>query len=181
MFRQHSDSAPRPPHAAAALDIWCGQFNIVSGRIQEEGPFIGIFEGQAPRGRGQRLRRRGAGREPRRRDCATRCSPSLPALRGAGTALTDNLLRALNAANQHVRDWNRIHGDDGGVGVFRLAVRDDEAYLAQCGAALAITHTAGRFAWRCPAATRAAGRWAWASARRRSSIACPSPPTTYCS
>lgn len=130
-----------------ALDIWSNQFNIVGGQVREEGPFVAVFEGT----------RQAAGvgvyvvAEPVGAASARLCDEVLDVVaRAFGSpepALTANLLRALSAGHQHVQEWNRLHGAEGaaGVGVSCLAVRDNEAYLAQCGPALVVAHTGGRF------------------------------------
>lgn len=135
------------------LGIWFGQFNIVGGQIQEEGPYVGIFEGM-----------RGASgvgvyviAEPVGGATPRICDEVLEIIaRTFGSpeqALTANLLRATGAAHQHVRDWNRLHPGDrsAGVGLSCLAIRGDEAYLAQCGPSLAVAHTGGRFRVAAPA------------------------------
>lgn len=132
---------------ALGLDIWCGQFNIVDGNVYEEGPYVGVFEGT----------RHAADvgvyivAEPVGAASAALCDTVVEAVaRAFGSpehALTANLLRAVGAGHQHVRDWNRLHGGNGaaGVGLSCLAVRNNEAYLAQCGPALAVAHAAGRY------------------------------------
>lgn len=129
-----------------SLTVWFGQFNIVAGQVQEEGPFVGVFEGtQSAAGVGLYLVA-----EPVGSAGAQLCNEVIEVIaRSFGRpepVVTANLLRALAAGHQHVREWNRLHGDrPAGVGVSCLVVRGDEAYLAQCGPALALAHTAGRF------------------------------------
>lgn len=129
-----------------SLTVWFGQFNIVGGQVQEEGPFVGVFEGtQSAAGVGLYLVA-----EPVGSAGAQLCNEVIEVIaRSFGRpepAVTANLLRALAAGHQHVREWNRLHGDrPAGVGVSCLVVRGAEAYLAQCGPALALAHTAGRF------------------------------------
>jgi hypothetical protein len=129
------------------VELWSGQFNITGGQIQEEGPFAAVFEGA----------RTAAGvtiyvvAEPVDGATARLCDEVMERVGGAfgapEAALSSNLLRALHAAHAHVQEWNRRHpgGPAAGVGVSCLAVRGDEAYLAQCGPALAVAHSAGRF------------------------------------
>jgi hypothetical protein len=135
------------------VGIWFGQFNIVGGQVSEEGPFVGIFEGtRSASGVGVYVVAEPVGGATPRL-----CDEVLDIIsRTFGSpeqALTANLLRAAAAAHQHVREWNRMHPGDrtAGVGLSCLAVRADEAYLAQCGPALAIAHTGGRFRVASPA------------------------------
>lgn len=128
------------------LDIWCGQFNIVGGQVQEEGPFTGVFEGtQQAAGVGLYVVA-----EPIGSATARLCNDALEVIaRAFGSpeqALTANLLRAISAGHRHAQDWNRLHAVDraAGVGLSCLATRGDEAYLAQCGPALAVARTGGR-------------------------------------
>lgn len=129
-----------------SLTVWFGQFNIVDGQVQEEGPFAGVFEGtQSAAGVGLYVVA-----EPVGSAGARLCDEVIEVVaRNFGRpepAITANLLRALAAGHQHVREWNRLHGErPAGVGISCLAVRGEEAYLAQCGPALALAHTAGRF------------------------------------
>ncbi len=135
-----------------SLTVWFGQFNIVDGQVQEEGPFVGVFEGtQSAAGVGLYLVA-----EPVGSAGARLCNEVVEVIaRSFGRpepAVTANLLRALAAGHQHVREWNRLHGDrPAGVGISCLVVRGDEAYLAQCGPALALAYTGGRFRVAAPA------------------------------
>ncbi len=129
-----------------SLTVWFGQFNIVDGQVQEEGPFVGVFEGtHSAAGVGLYVVA-----EPVGSAGARLCNEVIEVIAHSfgrpEPAITANLLRALAAGHQHVREWNRLHGErPAGVGVSCLVVRGDEAYLAQCGPALALAHTGGRF------------------------------------
>lgn len=127
--------------------LWVGQFGIVGGEAREESPWIGVYP------------HRGRGEAP---------SPDLyllvePALEGSeefcgelveaiGTvfhrhrlSLTGALLRALKAAHEHLRDWNRksLREHQVAAGVSCLALQGDEGYLAQVAPACAFTRRAG--------------------------------------
>ncbi|MGD9893764.1 MAG: hypothetical protein AB7R89_29540 [Dehalococcoidia bacterium] len=127
------------------FDIWFGQFNTVHGAVQEEGPYVGIFEGDAdqPDGVGVYVMV-----EPCGGAGADLCASTIEAIaRGfgePGKALTASLLRAMNAAHEHVR---RHHpGDafpDFGVGITVLATRRSETYIVQAGPALACVRSGG--------------------------------------
>lgn len=135
------------------LGIWFGQFNITGGQVEEEGPFVGIFEGA----------RQAAGvgvyvvAEPVSGAPARLCNEVLEVIARAfgnpEAALTANLLRAVAAAHDHVRAYNRLRPGDraAGVGLSLIATRGDEAYLAQCGPSLVIAHVGGRFRVAAPA------------------------------
>ncbi len=129
------------------VGLWCGQFNIVDRGIQEEGPYVGIFEGsQAASGVNVYVVAEPVGTAGPRL-----CNEVLETIAAAfgqpGQALTTNLRRSLEAAHQHVRDWNRLHGREGqaGVGVSCLTARGNEAVLAQCCSALGLIQTGTRF------------------------------------
>lgn len=136
-----------------SVDIWFGQFNIADGETTEEGPYVGIFEGTRSAG--------GVGlyavAEPVGGATPVLCNEVLDALAASfghpEAALTANLLRAVAAAHQCVREWNRLHGTErmAGVGLSCIATRGNEAYLAQCGSALALAQTGGRFRVSSPA------------------------------
>ncbi len=130
-----------------ALAVWCGQFNIVEGQVQEDGPYVGIFEGtHSASGVGVYIVAEPVGSASPRL-CNEVVELIARAFGQPEQALTANLLRALAAGHQHVRDWNRLHstGPAAGVAISCMATRGDEAYLAQSGSALAISQTAGRF------------------------------------
>jgi hypothetical protein len=144
---------PRRYEGEVTLNIWTGQFNIVEGVTVEDGPYVGIFEGtDGADGVGVY-----AVAEPIGGTSPELCDEVLAVFAAAfgrpEPALTANLLRAVAAAHQHVKDWNRRHGRDryAGVAMSCLATRGNEAYLAQCGAALALAHTGGRFRVAAPA------------------------------
>src|SRR5581483_9302267 len=127
--------------------MWFGQFNITGGETTEEGPYVGIFEGtRSADGVGLY-----AVAEPVGGATAALCNEVLDALAASfghpEAALTANLLRAVAAAHQCVREWNRLHGTErtAGVGLSCVAIRGNEAYLAQCGSALVLAQTGGRF------------------------------------
>ncbi len=134
------------------LDIWCGQFNIVGGQVQEEGPFVGIFEGtRQASGVGVYLVVEPVGPAPPRL-CDEVIEVIAHAFGTPESGLTTNLSRAVAAAHQHVLEWNRTHGGEraAGLGLSCLAIRGGEALLAQCGPALALAHTGGRFQFVAP-------------------------------
>lgn len=134
------------------LNVWFGQFNIVAGQIQEEGPYVGVFEGA-----------RGAAGvylytvvEPLGGATARLCDDVIETVARTfdvpAGELTTNLSAALGAAHQRVREWNRLHsGAVATLGISCLAMRGDEAFLAQCGPTLMVARVGGRLHVAAPA------------------------------
>lgn len=125
--------------------MWFGQFNTVGGAVQEEGPYVGIFEGgvDQPDAVGVYIVA-----EPCGGASAGLCASTIEAAaRGfgePGQALTASLLRAMNAAHDHVRRHHPGEAyPDFGVGLTILATRRSEAYVVQAGPALACIRSGG--------------------------------------
>lgn len=114
--------------------LWVGQFGIENGHAREATPWAGVYPGR--------------GQDEEASDLYLIVEPALPGseefcneLKEAiGTvfhktkvSLTGGLLRALRAAHEHLRDWNRRSMKEHRVaaGVSCLAARGQEAYLAQ--------------------------------------------------
>jgi serine/threonine protein phosphatase PrpC len=130
--------------------LWVGQFGIVDGQAREESPWVGVF---AADGRGQTPARRGAEAEgradlfvvveaaaPGSEDYCRDLSRAIgEQFRQQRLSLTGGILRALKAAHDNLRDWNRrsLKQHRVAAGVSCLAVRDSEAYLGQVGPAAA--------------------------------------------
>jgi hypothetical protein len=121
------------------MGVWVGQFQLVGGEAQQNGPFAAVFP---HRHRGDL--------EPS--DLYVTVEPALPGsdefcgqlLEAIGRffherklSLTGGLLRALIGAHEHLRDWNRKSLKEHRVaaGVSCLALQGQEAYLAQVGPA----------------------------------------------
>jgi serine/threonine protein phosphatase PrpC len=128
--------------------LWVGQFGIVDGQAREENPWVGVF---ADDGRGD-----GEGKA----DLFVVVEPALPGsedycrdlsqaigeqFRGRKLSLTGGMLHALKGAHENLRDWNRrsLKQHRVAAGVSCLAVRGDEAYLAQVGPARAAVFKGG--------------------------------------
>lgn len=127
------------------VDIWFGQFNTVGGVVEEQGPYVGVFDGGDAEADVVAVY---VVVEPCDGAPAELCATTVDVIaRGFGDpaqALTANLLRALNAANTHVRQYHPgATAPDFGVGVSVLAVRRSDAYLAQAGPSLACVRTNG--------------------------------------
>jgi hypothetical protein len=131
--------------------LWVNQFGIVDGEVREESPWVGVFPE--------------AGRvEPQdAADLFVLVEPALPGsedycrdlsqaigkqFRERRLSLTGGILRALKAAHENLRDWNRrsLKRDRVAAGVSCLALRGGaargwEAYLGQVTpAAAALLH-----------------------------------------
>src|SRR5215213_5055340 len=129
----------------SVFEIWFGQFNTIDGAVQEEGPYVGIFEGDAdePDGVGVYILA-----EPVGGASPELCAATIEAIAGAfdapRQALTASLLRALNAGNAYVLRHYPVEGSpDFGVGVTVLAIRRGEGYVAQAGPSLACVRGGG--------------------------------------
>lgn len=131
--------------------LWINQFGIVDGEVREESPWVGVFPEP--------------GRvEPQEAaDLFVLVEPALPGseeycrdlsqaigkqFRERRLSLTGGILRALKAAHENLRDWNRrsLRRDRVAAGVSCLALRGGaapgwEAYLGQVTpAAAALLH-----------------------------------------
>jgi len=128
--------------------VWVGQFNIIGGQVQEEGPRTGIF---LDRNRGEPdVSHLYILVEPALPDSEEFCPQVIEVIgqlfHESKLSLTGGLLRALRSAHESLREWNRKSLKEHRVatGLSCLAVRDDEAYLAQVGPALAYARQRGR-------------------------------------
>ena len=131
--------------------LWVGQFGIVDGEAREESPWVGVF---AEDGRADAQTRAHAGTEGKA-DLFVVVEPALPGsedycrdlsraigeqFRQHRLSLTGGILRALKAAHDNLRDWNRrsLKQHRVAAGASCLAVRGGEAYLGQVGPAAAV-------------------------------------------
>ena len=121
--------------------LWVSQFGIVAGQAQEETPWVGLFPEDV--------------RSPDSSDAYLIVTPATPGgadfaaelKEAVGTmfhkskvSLTGGLLRALQAAHEHLREWNRRSMRDHWVaaGVSCAGVRGKEVFLAQVAPASAV-------------------------------------------
>jgi hypothetical protein len=121
--------------------LWVSQFGVVSGQAQEETPWVGLFPEDV--------------RSPESSDVYLIVGPatagsaefSTELKEAIGTmfhkskaSLTGGLLRALQAAHEHLREWNRRSMRDHRVaaGISCAGVRGNEVYLAQVAPAAAV-------------------------------------------
>jgi hypothetical protein len=128
--------------------LWVGQFGIVDGTPQEESPWVGVFpqDGRADPEQAVDLF---VIVEPARDGSEGYCKELAAAIgKQFGErrlSLTGGILRALKAAHEQIRDWNRRSLKEHRVaaGVSCLAVRGNEAYLGQVAPATAVVSRTG--------------------------------------
>lgn len=133
--------------------LWIGQFGIAGGQALEETPWVGVF---AETPAAYRSGDRGADSsdlflivEPATAGSAEFCAELKEAVGSvfhkSKVSLTGGLLRALKAAHENLRDWNRrsIKEQRVAAGVSCLAVQGQEAYLAQVAPAAAVFYAGG--------------------------------------
>jgi hypothetical protein len=128
------------------LMLWVSQFGIAGGEAQEDTPWVGVYPDPA--------------RGPESSDLYLIVEPATPGsaefsaelkdaigavFHSSKASLTGGLLRALQGAHENLREWNRRSMRDGrvGAGMSCLAVRGDDAYLAQVAPASAVFYRAG--------------------------------------
>jgi hypothetical protein len=121
--------------------LWVGQFGITSGQAQEATPWVGLFpeDVRSPESSDLYLvvTPASAGSESH---CAELKDAVGTMFHKSKASLTGGLLRALQAAHEHLREWNRRSMRDHRIaaGISCVAVRGHEAYLAQVAPAAAI-------------------------------------------
>jgi hypothetical protein len=127
------------------LRTWVGRFCVTDGRVEEDGPWLGSIVRQRPDDDADELyiiiEPANAGSE----EYTAQLVDVIAQLYARDAlSLTGALTRALRAAHEHLRDWNRqsLPEHRVGAGVTCLAVRRAEAYVAQAGRALAYVRTA---------------------------------------
>ena len=142
-----------------AVRTWVGQFGIVQGQALEAGPWQGKF-GLHP-----------SGEEPI--DLYVLVQPALPGseefcgqlvavvghlFERQDLSLTGALSKAITAAHENLREWNRrsLREHQVGAGLSCLVVRGTLAYLAQAGPSLAYLRRGDAFARLVPDDPRAA-------------------------
>jgi len=120
--------------------LWTAQFGIAAGQAQEETPWIGFFLEDA---RGPESSDLYLIVQPATAGSTEFCAELKEAIgavfHSTKASLTGGLLRALQGAHENLREWNRRSMRDNRVaaGVSCLAVRGQDAYLAQVAPASA--------------------------------------------
>lgn len=138
--------------------LWVGQLGLVDGKVSEETPWVGVFP-EARRVEPQDAvdlfvvvepaRPPGEPAHPGSEDyCRDLAQAIGDQFRRTAVSLTGGILRALQAAHESTRDWNRrsLKEHRVGAGVSCLALRSGaeedlpgwEAYLAQVAPAAAV-------------------------------------------
>ncbi len=130
--------------------LWVGQFGIVDGQAREESPWVGVYpEGGRPDKSGDEAADLFVVVEPALPGSEDYCRDLSEAIgkqfRERRLSLTGGILRALKAAHENLRDWNRRSLKEHRVaaGVSCLAVRGPEAYLGQVAPASAVLLSGG--------------------------------------
>jgi hypothetical protein len=140
------ESRPIPPRYNRCVVLWLGQFGIAHGQAQEETPWVGVFPDDM-RGPDSSdllmiVQPATAGSEE---FCAELKEAVGSVFHKSKVSLTGGLLRALREAHENLREWNRRSLRDHWVaaGVSCVAVRANEAYLAQVAPAGAAFYGTG--------------------------------------
>ncbi len=126
--------------------IWAGQFGIADGEAREETPWVGAFPERARTGEPADLylivEPATAGSEE---FCAEMKQAIGESFHKSKLSLTGGILRALRAAHENLREWNRRSLKDHRVaaGVSCIAVRGNQAYVAQVAPAAAAFYRRG--------------------------------------
>lgn len=127
--------------------VWLGQFNIVAGQVQEEGPYAAAVTDRTVAESTADLY---IALQPTRPDTDNLCAEVVQTVgRIFGRpqySVTGNLLLALGKAHQQLRDWNRSSLAEHrlGIGVSCMVVVGDEAFIAQSGAGVVFSRRSGR-------------------------------------
>ncbi|HZQ36035.1 MAG TPA: hypothetical protein VFD32_08895, partial [Dehalococcoidia bacterium] len=130
-----------------ADQVQLGQFNIVGGQAQQDGPYAGAVAGRSAADGSADLY---VVLQPTRQDSDQLCAGVLQTVgRTFGHAqysITGNLLLALGQAHHNLLSWNRSSLPEHrmGIGVSALALAGAEAYLAQAGPSVAFWAHNGR-------------------------------------
>ena len=150
--------------------LWVGQFGVVEGQPREDSPWVGVFPGPG-RAEPEEARDLYVLVEPASPTSEDACRELAAAIgdsfRRERLSLSGGILRALNAAHEDLREWNRrsLKQHRAAAGVSCLALRPSGAgaagYLAQVSPAAAALLRAGvltRLEPRLPDAAEPLGR-----------------------
>jgi hypothetical protein len=124
---------------------WVGRFCVVNGRVEEEGPWLGSLIRQRPDEEADELYVLVEPVGEGSKEYASQLVDVIATLYNReALSLTGALTRALRAAHDHLREWNRksLPEHRAGAGATCLALRGTEAYLAQIGPSRAYALTA---------------------------------------
>jgi hypothetical protein len=126
--------------------LWVSQFGIVAGQPQEFTPWVGLYPEDVRSPESSDLYLIVAPARPGSEQHAAELKEAVGAMfHKSKASLTGGLLRALQAAHEHLRDWNRRSMRDHQVaaGVSCAGVRGNEVYLAQVAPASAVLYAGG--------------------------------------
>ena len=129
-----------------AAGISFSQFNIVSGIVREDGPYVAVLEDRVSAEAAADLY---VVLEPAWRGSEPFCPELLKLIDGhfgrPEYSLTGNLLQALRVAQQHLHAWNKTCRPEqrAAVGASCLIVSGNEAYLGQLGPGIAYVRHQG--------------------------------------
>jgi hypothetical protein len=129
--------------------LWVSQFGIVAGQPQEFTPWVGLYPEDVRAPESSDLYLIVAPARPGSEQFAAELKEAVGAMfHKSKASLTGGILRALQAAHEHLRDWNRRSMRDHHVaaGVSCAGVRGQEVYLAQVAPASAILYEGGNVA-----------------------------------
>jgi hypothetical protein len=133
--------------------LWVGQFGITGGQVREGTPWIGVYPEDA---RGEESSDLYMLVTPATEGSDEFCAELKEAVgrmfHKSKASLTGGLLRALQAAHEQLREWNRRSMRDHRVaaGISCLGIRGHEAYLAQVAPAAALFSRNGDAAFHRP-------------------------------
>jgi hypothetical protein len=122
------------------VQTWVGQFSIVGGQAQEQGPCLGLFQGNRADGEPVDLFVLVEPINEASEQYAQQIVDAIAELfQQEQLSMTGGLVRAVRAAHDTLLDWNRksLREHQVGVGISCLAIRHEFAYLAQAGPSLA--------------------------------------------
>lgn len=126
--------------------LWVGQFAIADGEARERAPWIGAFPDPHPGDEPSHLYLIVEPALPGSEEfCAELTDAIGSVFHRRKASLTGGLLRALRAAHENLREWNRksLKEQRVAAGVSCLALRGHEAYLAQVAPANAVLYRQG--------------------------------------
>jgi hypothetical protein len=129
------------------IRAWVGRFCVADGRVEEEGPWLASLVRRRPDDdQSDELHILIEPASEQGEAYAAQLVDVIAQLYGRDTlSITGALQRALRAAHEHLRDWNRrsLPEHQVAAGATCIALRGSEVYIAQFGPALAYVREAG--------------------------------------
>jgi hypothetical protein len=122
-----------------ALETWSGQFHVMQSEPRQFGPYAGVFHGPGSVAVSPELY---LVVEPLSPHVAPAIADLLPKLGNVfereGLSLTGALIRCIAVAHEQVRAWNlkSMPSHRAGLAIAGIALRGEQAYLAQAGPAV---------------------------------------------